>query len=56
MAEGVERPAQAARLQSLGCYLAQGFLYGVPLPRPSLGAFPTDDLSSWHTLEQSVAS
>ena len=56
VAEGIETPAQAARLQSLGCFLAQGFLYGVPLSAADLRAFPTDDLGSWHTLERSVAS
>ncbi len=56
VAEGIEVPAQAARLQSLGCHLAQGFLYGVPRSAADLGAFPTDDLSSWHALERSVAS
>jgi EAL domain-containing protein (putative c-di-GMP-specific phosphodiesterase class I) len=56
VAEGIEVPAQAARLRSLGCFLAQGFLYGVPLSAADLGAFPTDDLSSWHALERSVAS
>ena len=56
VAEGVERPAQAAKLQSLGCHLAQGFLYGEPLPAVALGAFPTDDLSSWQKLLKSAAS
>lgn len=32
VAEGVERAAQAATLQVLGCRLAQGFLYARPLP------------------------
>jgi diguanylate cyclase (GGDEF)-like protein len=30
VAEGVETPAQAARLRSLGCTSAQGYLYGRP--------------------------
>ncbi len=56
VAEGVERPAQAAKLQSLGCHLAQGYLYGEPLPATALGAFPTDDLASWQKLLRSAAS
>jgi EAL domain-containing protein (putative c-di-GMP-specific phosphodiesterase class I) len=56
IAEGVERPGQAAKLQSLGCHLGQGFLYGEPLPAGALGAFPLDDLGSWHQLLDSAAS
>jgi EAL domain-containing protein (putative c-di-GMP-specific phosphodiesterase class I) len=32
LAEGVETPAQAAVLQSLGCRLAQGYLFSRPVP------------------------
>lgn len=32
VAEGVERPEQAEVLRELGCDLAQGYLYGEPLP------------------------
>ncbi len=47
VAEGIERPSQAARLISMGCYLAQGFLYGRPLPAAQIGSFPAGDLAGW---------
>jgi diguanylate cyclase len=36
IAEGVETPAQASRLRSLGCRFVQGFLYDRPLPATDL--------------------
>jgi diguanylate cyclase (GGDEF)-like protein/PAS domain S-box-containing protein len=47
VAEGIERPGQAAELHSLGCLVAQGFLYGRPLPPAEIGSFPADDLAGW---------
>ncbi len=36
VAEGIELPAQAARLRELGCRLGQGFLYAAALPPEEL--------------------
>ncbi len=55
VAEGVERVAQADRLRTLNCFLAQGYLYGRPMPASALGPFPTDDLSSWDFCAQTTA-
>jgi len=33
VAEGVEDADQAAALRQMGCHLAQGWLYGRPVPR-----------------------
>lgn len=56
IAEGVERTAEAVKLQALGCYLAQGYLYGRPLPASALGPFPSTDLRSWGAMATPVAS
>jgi diguanylate cyclase (GGDEF)-like protein/PAS domain S-box-containing protein len=47
IAEGIERPSQAEQLTSLGCHLAQGFLYGRPLSPDRIGRYPRDDLAGW---------
>jgi EAL domain-containing protein (putative c-di-GMP-specific phosphodiesterase class I) len=38
VAEGVETPAQEARLIELGCHAAQGYFYSRPVPEEALAA------------------
>jgi len=47
IAEGVESPAQLAELRTLGCELAQGFLFAAPASAPDLGERPVDSLGNW---------
>ena len=47
IAEGVERQSQTDALRQLGCYLAQGYLYGRAVPASALYPFPTADLAAW---------
>jgi diguanylate cyclase (GGDEF)-like protein/PAS domain S-box-containing protein len=56
IADGVERWDQVGRLQSLGCHLARGDLFGKPLRARQVGAFPTDDIGSWRGILEATAS
>ncbi len=47
IAEGIERPAQAAELLSMGCHLAQGFHYGRPTPAAAIGRCLPDRVADW---------
>ncbi|CAB3786404.1 sensor domain-containing protein [Paraburkholderia caffeinilytica] len=40
VAEGVETVEQAAFLEANGCRVAQGFLYGRPVPKPEMALLP----------------
>jgi diguanylate cyclase (GGDEF)-like protein len=44
VAEGVERPEQAAALRELGCHAAQGYLFSRPLPADRIETL----ISRWH--------
>jgi EAL domain-containing protein (putative c-di-GMP-specific phosphodiesterase class I) len=43
----MEVPAQLEVLRTLGCDLAQGNLFGCPLPPEAIGDHPADDLTAW---------
>ena len=47
VAEGIERPDQAIELASLGCHLAQGFLYGKPIDPSMVGGFLPQSVADW---------
>jgi EAL domain-containing protein (putative c-di-GMP-specific phosphodiesterase class I) len=42
VAEGVETPEQLAELRTLGCELAQGYLFGKPAPPEEYGPRPEE--------------
>ncbi len=46
VAEGVETPEQLAELRTLGCELAQGYLFGRPAPPETWGARPDEEFAA----------
>lgn len=53
IAEGIERTGQAEQLLALGCHVAQGYLFGRPVPVGRLAPFPRDDLADWRPAPRS---
>ena len=47
IAEGIERPDQAIELASLGCHLAQGFLYAKPVDPSMIGRYLPKSVADW---------
>ena len=45
LAEGIERPEQAARLRTIGAELGQGYYFARPLTTPQLATYLAGDAS-----------
>jgi len=45
IAEGIEEQAVGAQLAAMGCSHAQGYLFGKPMPKESIGAWHTQHLA-----------
>jgi len=45
LAEGIERPEQAARLRTIGAELGQGYFFARPLTTPQLATYLAGDVS-----------
>ncbi len=49
IAEGIEHPGQAIELASLGCFVAQGFLYARPVDPWVVGRYLPLSIADWDT-------
>ena len=56
VAEGIERPEQAAALRALGCELGQGYLFSRPVPADEADRFVGTSVQLVDKLTSSIFS